>query len=61
MGGPMICFEKSTDSAYFCHNNGQTTMSRKEKVDFLESLGIIFIIFEVKVHTGRQLAPRVYV
>ena len=44
----MICFEKSADSAYFDHNGGQTTMSRKWKVDIFESLGIILIIFEVK-------------
>ena len=41
-------FKKSADSAYFGHNGSQTTMSRKGKVNFLESLGIIPIIFEVK-------------
>ena len=60
-----ICFKKSTDLAYFGHNGGRTSMSRKWKVDFFETLGIILIIFEVKpiqkgvYHTGRQLAPRV--
>ena len=48
MSGHMICFEKSADSAYFGHNGGQTTMSRKVKVDFFENLGMILIIFEVK-------------
>ena len=38
MSGHMICFEKSADSAYFGHNGGQTTMSRKVKVDFLKIL-----------------------
>ena len=66
MSGHMICFKKSTDLAYFGHNGGRTSMSRKWKVDFCESLGIILIIFEVKpsiqkgvYHTSRQLAPRV--
>ena len=44
----MICFEKSADSAYFGHNGDQTTMNRKRKVDFFESLGITLITFEVK-------------
>ena len=60
----IIRFQKIADSVYFGHNGGQNTMSRKRKVDFFKSLGIIFIISEVslhyrKVHTGRQLAPRV--
>ena len=47
MSDHMICFEKSADSVYFGHNGGQTTMNRKRKVDFFESLGITLIIFEV--------------
>ena len=48
MNGHKICFKKSADSAYFGHYSGQTTMSRKGKVDFFESLGVILIITEVK-------------
>ena len=33
MSGHMIRFEKIADSAYFSHNGGQITMSRKGKVD----------------------------
>ena len=44
----MIYFEKIADSAYFCHNDGQTTMNQKGKVDFFESLGPMLIKFEVK-------------
>ena len=48
MSGHMICFEKRADSAYFHHNGGQTTMSRKRESIFFESLGITLIIFKVK-------------
>ena len=56
-------FLKKADSAYFGHNGGQTTLSRKGKVDFFESLGMISYLksnLYKKVYTGRQLAPTVH-
>ena len=59
MSGYLICFQKSVDSAYFGHNGGQTTMSRKGKVDFFESLGIILIIIEFKPSVQKSASESV--
>ena len=41
-------FEKNTDSVFFSHNDGQTTMNQNGRINFFEFLRPKLTIFEVK-------------
>ena len=58
MRGHFAHFEKNTDSVFFSHNGGQTTMNQNGRINFFEFLRPKLTIFEVKPSIHR-LAYRI--
>ena len=48
MRGHFAYFEKNTDSVFFSHNGGQTTMNQNGRANFFEFLRPKLTIFEFK-------------
>ena len=53
MRGHFAHFEKNTDSVFFSHNGGQTTMNQNGRINFFQFLKPKLTIFEVKTSIHR--------